>query len=128
MKLGYSSVRKYMLNNHIDIEKLTTLVFPLSLGLHWFTVEVDMTNKAICIYDSMHEPSSLRELSYITNSSVKSVVEYLNYLFDISTYKWIFLYTLYPQPPNGYDCGIHTCTHTFLCVCTCRWNTILTIC
>ena len=45
--------------------------------MHWFTAKVNMTDKVVCIYDSMHEPSSLQKLSYIRDSSVKSAVEYL---------------------------------------------------
>jgi len=104
-------------NNKIDKEKITTLVFPINSGMHWFTVKVNMTDKMVCIYDSMHEPSSLQKLSYLRDSYVKSVVEYLQNLFNISSNDWRFCYNLCPQLPNGYDCGIHTCMHMFsLCM------------
>ena len=117
MTSGYRGVSKCILNNQIDIEKLKILVFPINSGMHWFTANVNMIDKVVCIYDSMHEPSSLQKLSYIRDSSVKCVVEYLKDLFNISYNNWRFRYKMCPQQPNGYDCGIHTCMHMFsLCM------------
>jgi len=117
MTSGYRGVSKYILNNQIDIEKLKILVFPINSGMHWFTANVNMIDKVVCIYDSIHEPSSLQKLSYIKDSYMKSVVEYLKDLFNISYNNWRFRYKMCPQQPNGYDCGIHTCMHMFsLCI------------
>lgn len=108
---GYESIKRW--TRKVDIFSFDMILIPIHLGIHWCCAEINMKEKAIRYYDSLHNSNK---------TCLKLLHEYLieehkdkkgtdgNAEFDFE--KWTLSSPKnIPCQQNGYDCGVFTCVY-----------------
>uniref|UniRef100_A0A1I7Z7K7 ULP_PROTEASE domain-containing protein n=1 Tax=Steinernema glaseri TaxID=37863 RepID=A0A1I7Z7K7_9BILA len=102
---GYESVKRW--TRKVDIFSYELLLVPIRIDQHWSLAVVDMTEKTIDYYDSMHlgNGGGLRKLRKYLASEMQDKKKQV-----LDTDEWI-LQTRedIPRQLNGSDCGVFAC-------------------
>ena len=104
---GYGRVRRW--TRKFDIFEKELVLFPVHLGNHWCCGVIDMKNKRIEYYDSLHG------LDYKFFAVVRRYLEEEHQdkkssAIDLSDWEDIVPKNI-PAQENGYDCGVFACTY-----------------
>eukprot|EP00158_Paraphelidium_tribonemae_P002419 Partr_v1_DN25352_c2_g2_i3_m21767 putative specific peptidase len=102
---GYEKVKRW--TKSFDLFELDLVLFPVHLGMHWCCGCIDMKNKRIEYYDSLHGLDS--EYFKIIRSYLQD--EFLdkhNKVLDLSDWTEYVPKDI-PAQMNGFDCGVFAC-------------------
>ncbi|KAI8877101.1 cysteine proteinase [Backusella circina FSU 941] len=103
---GYQKVRRW--TKKVDVFTKELLLIPINRSYHWVLGVIDISNKRICIYDSMSgsHPKTLQTfwdyLEFEHRDKKQTPFDYTGW--EIESPKAI------PQQENMSDCGVFTCT------------------
>lgn len=104
-KEGYASVRRW--TRKVDIFAQELVLVPLHLPMHWTMAVINVKERAIEYYDSLHgrEPGIFRLLlDYVQQEHADKKGAPL----DVSGWRTHYAGDC-PAQQNGYDCGIFAC-------------------
>ncbi|KAG1146077.1 hypothetical protein G6F37_004969 [Rhizopus arrhizus] len=103
---GYAKVRRW--TKRVDIFSKDILFVPINKSYHWVLGVIDMKNKRISIYDSLHGKDEFT-LTLLLSYLEEEHLDKKKVLYDTS--EWIIESpSNIPAQGNAYDCGVFTCT------------------
>lgn len=107
---GHGSIKRW--TRKVDIFDFDIILIPIHLGIHWCCAEINIKERSINYYDSLHNNnmSCLKHLQkylideHIDKKGTDGSSEFNFENWNLSLPKGI------PCQQNGYDCGVFTCT------------------
>ena len=106
---GYDSIKRW--TRKVDIFAYDMILIPIHLGIHWCCAEINLKEKSIRYYDSLHNSNKTclkLLLEYLIEEhkdkkATDGIAEFDSENWTLSSPKNI------PCQQNGYDCGVFTC-------------------